>query len=495
MCVALRALDYATSITYPDHHDGGCCRQWPYNPIGRFPLQAERGFTMGRGKGKHLSRENREVIESGIRNRDPARAIARRIGVSPSTVTREVKAHRTVREKKLSRTEKASLRCAKHGSCQASGTACPKCSTKLTVCKDCKTRRCVLTCEDYKPRMCPTTQAWPYVCPEECPKRAWCGLPKCSYDAGDADAAYRETLSASRSGICATKEELDVMNALVVPLAKQGQSLEAIWAEHGDELPVCVRSGYRYQQLGAIGLASLDMPRKVRLLPRKRPEPDGTKRERVDRTGRTYDDFEALPLEDRVRVVQGDSVEGFEWNNSDILSLHFVSRTFQLYLKKDVKGSPAPVVSWLDVIERELGSPEAFEEVCGILLVDRGSEFNDWAGMERSCLVDGARRCRVFYCDAMDSNQKSQAERNHERLRRILPKGRSDFDKLSVWDVAVCCSHVNSYPLVRKSGTFRPIEAATDLIPRHLLDALGVERVPADEVVLKPYLMTHAVEQ
>ena len=450
---------------------------------------------MTRKKGKHLSRENREVIESGVRNGDSARAIAKRIDASPSTVTREVRAHRSVKEKKLSPKEKASLRCAKHNSCQASGTACSKCSTKLTNCKDCRTRRCILTCPDYEPKMCPTTEKWPYVCPEGCPKRGWCGLPKCGYDAGDADTSYRETLSSSRSGICCTQEELDAMNAIVVPLAKQGQSLEAIWAEHAGELPVCVRSAYKYQELNAVGLTSLDMPRKARLLPRKRADTGGPGRERVDRTGRTYDDFKALPVEEQARVVQGDSVEGFEWNGSDILSLHFVALAFQLYLKKAVKSSPAPVVAWLDAIERELGSPEAFEEIFGILLLDRGSEFDDWAGMERSCLVEGARRCRVFYCDAQNSNQKSQAERNHERLRRILPKKRSDFDKLSVWDVAVCCSHVNSYPLARKSGTFRPIEAAAALIPQHLLDALGVERVPADEVVLKPYLMAHAVEQ
>ena len=450
---------------------------------------------MPRRKGKHLSRENREVIEAGIRNHDSARAIARRIDASPSTVTREVKAHRTVTEKKLSAKERASLRCARRESCQKSGTACPKCSTKLTNCKECRTRRCILTCPEYGPRMCPTTESWPYVCPEGCSKRSWCGRPKCSYDAGDADAAYRETLSSSRSGICATQAELDAMNEIVVPLAKQGQSFEAIWAEHAGELPVCVRTGYRYQALAAIGLASLDMPRKARLLPRSRPEAGGPRRERVDRAGRTYDDFDELPVEDKARVVQGDSVAGLERNGSDILSLHFVALAFQLYLKKGVKSSPAPVVAWLDVIERELGSPEAFEEVFGILLLDRGAEFDDWAGMERSCLVEGAVRCRVFYCDEMNSNQKSQAERNHERLRRILPKRRSDFDKLSVWDVAVCCSHVNSYPLVRKSGTFRPIEAAAALVPQHLLDALGVERVPADEVVLKPYLMAHAVEQ
>jgi len=463
--------------------------------MARFPLRAERGLIMTRKKGKHLSRENREVIEAGIRGGDPARAIAKRIDASPSTVTREVRAHRTVREKKLSPKERASFRCANRESCQASGTACPKCSTKLTSCKDCRTRQCVLTCPDYEPRMCPTTQSWPYVCPERCPKRGWCGLPKCSYDAGDADASYRETLSSSRSGICCTQAELDAMNAIVVPLAKQGQSFEAIWAEHAGELPVCVRSAYRYQALGAVGLASVDMPRKARLLPRKRTGAAGAKRERVDRTGRTYDDFNELPVADKARVVQVDSVEGYERNRSDILSLHLVAHAFQVYLKKAVKASPVPVVTWLDVIERELGSPEAFEEVLGILLLDRGSEFDDWAGMERSCLVPGARRCRVFYCDEMNSNQKSQAERNHERLRRILPKGRSDFDKLSVWDVAVCCSHVNSYPLARKSGTFRPIEAAAAVIPQHLLDALGIERVPADEVTLKPYLMAHAVEQ
>ncbi|MBQ3302649.1 MAG: helix-turn-helix domain-containing protein [Eggerthellaceae bacterium] len=450
---------------------------------------------MTREKGKHLSKENREAIESGVRNGDSARAIARRIDVSPSTVTREVKAHRTVREKRASQADRASAKCARYASCQASGTACAECSTRFTNCKRCRTRRCWLSCPDFELRMCEETEKWPYVCPGGCPKRGWCALPKCSYDAGDAHGAYKETLSSSRSGICCTQEELDAMNAIVVPLAKQGQSFEAIWAEHAGELPVCVRSAYKYQELNAVGLTSLDMPRKARLLPRKRPEAVGAGRERVDRTGRTYDDFNRLPVGDKARVVQGDSVEGYDWNTSDILSLHLVAHTFQIYLKKAAKSSPAPVVAWLDAIERELGSPEAFEEVFGIMLLDRGAEFDDWAGMERSCLVEGARRCRVFYCDAQNSNQKSPAERNHEQLRRILPKKRSDFDKLSVWDVAVCCSHVNSYPLARKSGAFRPIEAAAALIPRRLLDALGIERVPADEVTLKPYLMAHAVEQ
>jgi IS30 family transposase len=288
-----------------------------------------------------------------------------------------------------------------------------------------------------------------------------------------------------------TSKELDDLNALVVPLVRQGQSFEAIWATHAGELPVCVRSAYNYQEAGILDTANIELPRKVRM--RKRNRNESAKRDRVDRTGRTYDDFKALPLEDQVRVVQGDSVEGYEDNRQDILSLHLVARAFQFYLPKKHADSAA-VIAWLDVMERACGSREAFMAVFDILLVDRGVEFDDWEGMEGSCLEPGKRRCRVFYCDAMKSNQKSQCERNHEQLRRLLPKKRSDFDALSVWDVAVCCSHVNSYPNADR-GNKCPFELLGGLLPQTLLDELGISQVAPDDVVLKPYLMAHAVIQ
>ena len=441
--------------------------------------------------GKHLTLENREVIEQGIRDGDSASRIARRLRVSPSTVTREAKAHRTVRAKKLRPGEKASLRCAKRASCSKSGSACPKCSTKYTNCKDCRTRRCVLTCPDFEPKTCPETRSWPYVCPDGCGKRGGCGYPKCSYRASEAQAAYEATLSSARSGVCATEAEIAAANRLMAPLVRQGWSFEAIWLERGRELPFGLRTAYRYQEKGLLGVAAIEMPRKVRRLPKKKARRPG--KPRVDRSGREFADFEALPLAERARAVQGDSVEGLEGNSTDILSLHFLASSLQLYLKK-AKGSPEATVTWLDAMEAELGSPEAFRAVVPLLLLDRGVEFDDWAGMERSCLVEGASRCRVFYCDPMESNQKAQCERNHEQLRRILPKGRSDLDALSGWDVAACCSHVNSYPIGRLGGKCA-IEASEGSVPRELLAFLGVERVPAAEVCLRPWLMAHAVEQ
>lgn len=444
---------------------------------------------MPESKGRHLTKANREVIEDGLRAGRSARRIAAMAGVSPSTVTREVKANRTVIELKRRRGICLASRCVRYADCQRSGSACAGCSTKLTTCKRCMARVCIDRCPDFERKMCPTTERWPYVCPDACPRRGGCGYPKCRYDAADADAAYRARLSSSREGANLTDAELESMRALVGPLVRRGQSFEAIWAAHADELPCGVRTAYSYQAKGLLGLADPHLPRKARLRKRSEPKPPG--RERVDRSGRTYGDFEGLPIAERARVVQLDSVVGLQRNSHDVMSVHIAARAFQIYLYKG-HGSPTAVVAWLDAIERSMGSPEAFEAAFGVMLCDRGVEFDDWEGMERSCLEPGARRCRVFYCDAMNSNQKSQAERNHQQLRRILPKGRSDFDALSAYDVAVCCSHVNSYPSAGRGGRC-PFELLGDLLPQALLDDLGLARVPADEVTLRPDLMAHAV--
>lgn len=444
---------------------------------------------------KHMTEENREVIEFGIAQGDSAGTIAKRIGVNKSSVTREVKKNRTVKEKNAQHGANLALRCVHYNDCSVSGGACRKCSTRLTACKHCRTHNCIYSCPDFERRMCLVTKKWPYVCPPICMKQAHCGFPKCTYTARSAHALYRGRLSSSREGIDLTEQELEDMKAIVVPLVKKGHSFEAIWATHAHELPVGVRCAYNYQDAGLFGITHLDLPRKMRMKKRmsSADKSDGLKRERVDRTGRSYDDFNNLSLQDKARVVQIDSVEGFQENIRDILSLHLVARNFQIYVSK-IHGDAQSTVAWFDTMERACKTRAAFEAAFGIVLVDRGVEFDDWEGMERSCLELGQRRCRVFYCDAMNSNQKSQAERNHEQLRRILPKGRSDFDKLSAWDVAVCCSHVNSYPIMDR-GSKCAFDLLGGVLEQSLLDELGLTRVAPDDVILKPYLMRHAVAQ
>ena len=445
-------------------------------------------FTMPEYKNAHLTQANREVIEDGLREGQSASRIAAKINVSKSTVTREVKANRTCRLPDRRNLRHASL-CVHYKECMHVCDVCGKCNMRDQKCRYCRTKDCTAECADFKPIECEFTSRWPYVCTDACHKGSNCPLPKFSYRAAGADAASRTRLSSARTGIDIDPESLGKMVATVKKLLSQGQSPEAIWAEHSDELPVGIRTFYNYVNMGVMGMSNMDLPRKVRYKQRKHDN-GSPKESRIDRTGRTYADFLELSLDERVMVAQADTVLGFESNRQRILSLHLVAASFQFYLLHD--GTSASTVAAFDALETYLGSVEAFRAVFGIVLADRGSEFNDFAGMERSVLADGEKRCRVFYCDPMRSCQKGACEKNHEELRKILPKGRSDFDALSAVDVAVLCSHVNSYPRPGRRGA-RPYDLAEPMVPKELIENLGIERVAADEVMMSPKLLPHAI--
>ena len=444
---------------------------------------------MPENKGKHLTLEDRQVIEDAIRDGLGCRATAARLHVAPSTVSREVEQNRTAT---LTRRKdfKPGQNCVHYKECEEVGTACKNCTTYKTRCRSCRTRKCIDLCGKFELRTCPDTQGWPWTCPPRCEKSGRCSYPRMRYSAQAAQNSYEARLVSAREGVAITPEQMAQMMLTVDKLVKQGWSIEAIYAEHGGEMPVGIRTCYTYIDKGFAGVSNIELPRKVRYKPRKKSKEPG--RDRVDRAGRAYDDFKALPIEEQVRVVQADSVIGFEHNVQSILTLHLVRHSFQLYLLQAGLAARFTVAAF-DAIETYLGSPGAFEAVFGIVLADRGVEFDDWAGMERSCLKEGARRCRVYYCDPMRSDQKAEAEKNHEELRRVLPKGRSDFDALSAVDVAAVCSHVNSYPRPARKGRC-PYDLAAPELPAELLGNLGIVRVPADDVLLRPALVAHAVE-
>lgn len=437
-----------------------------------------------------MGKDSRVQIEEGIRRGDSARSIAAAVGVSPSTVVREVRTNRTLTERKRRPGANLAVRCARYRECDAVGTACEGCATAYVRCKACRTRSCIDSCPRFELNTCPETRSWPYVCPRGCPRRSHCGYPTCRYRAEEAQAAHDARLRSSRSGVDATEEELARINALVAPLVRHGHSFEAICAAH-PEVGVSARTLYNYQAAGILETSDVELPRKARVRPRKRRRERG--RPRVDRTGREYADFLALPDAERARACQLDSVEGRSGEATDVLSVHMVARKVQLYLKK-AHADASSTVARLDDLERAMGSRAAFEAAFGVLLADRGVEFDDFEGMEGSCLEPGGRRCRVYYCDPQQTDQKSECERNHEQLRRILPKGRTSMDRLSAADVAECCSHVNSYPLASLGGIC-PLDNLGALVPPRALGALGIRRVPSDRVVLRPSLMRHAVDQ
>ena len=231
---------------------------------------AGRETVMRDGKRKHMDKDSRVIIEEGIGRGDSAWKIAREAGTSPSTVTREVKANGTLKEKKWTPGANLSVRCAHRKECTRVGSACAGCGSRTVRCRDCRARSCIDACPDFELLMCLVTERWPYVCPEGCRERQTCSYPKSRYRAEEARAAHDARLVSSRKGIDLTADELERLNAKVAPLVRQGWSFEAICTELGDGLGVYLRLLYNYQADGILDISSVELPRKARLRPRKR---------------------------------------------------------------------------------------------------------------------------------------------------------------------------------------------------------------------------------
>ena len=123
-----------------------------------------------------------------------------------------------------------------------------------------------------------------------------------------------------------------------------------------------------------------------------------------------------------------------------LLTLHFVQSCFMV--ARLLPDHTAKCVNdAIDEVARLLG-PRRFRILLAVILTDNGTEFSNPSRIERD--AKGRARCRVFYCDPLHTNQKSQCERNHEYIRFVLPKG-SSFDALTQSDVDRVLSHVNSY--------------------------------------------------
>ena len=94
---------------------------------------------------------------------------------------------------------------------------------------------------------------------------------------------------------------------------------------------------------------------------------------------------------------------------------------------------------------------------------------------------------QLYYCDPLASFQKPNVELNHEFIRKILPKGRS-FDDLTQSDISLMMSHINSYSR-EKLNDKSPFDMFGFIYGYDVLEKLGIFKVPANEILLKPSLL------
>jgi IS30 family transposase len=181
-------------------------------------------------------------------------------------------------------------------------------------------------------------------------------------------------------------------------------------------------------------------------------------------------------------VVEMDSVIG-RIGGKVLLTLIFKSCDLMLAFIRD-RNTSQSVIDRFDAMYDLFGA-ELFRRLFPVILTDNGSEFSNPRALEFD--PQGNRRTRIFYCDPHSAFQKPNVELNHEFIRKILPKGTS-FDSFGQSDVNVMMSHINSYSR-EKLGDKSPFDLFSFLYGRDILTKLGLWRVPANDIILRPSLM------
>ena len=365
-------------------------------------------------RGKHLSKEERNIIESMLTQSYSLTYIAKTISRDKTTISKEIKNHRKLkypdnitRNLCINRSKCKLFNCDKHKSCYD--------------------------------MFCPSLKKSPYVC-NGCEKKYYCRLVKYYYDAREANNEYLDTLSSSRTGIRLSKQEENDIEKVIYDLIKiKNQSVNEIYINNPDILTFSKPTFYSYVNNGVFHLKNIDLRRKVSYKPRE----NGKKITRKDskiRIKRTYEDFlNFSSLHPNFSIVEMDTVEGTKGGKVFLTFLFRKSNLMLIFLLES--KTMEWVIHVFDSLKKTLG-PTLFKSLFRIVLTDNGPEFFDPDSIER---FNGKKIINLFYCDPGKSWQKGSIEKNHEYIRYVLPKG-STFDFLTQDDVNLLSNHINNTP-------------------------------------------------
>ena len=427
-------------------------------------------------KNKHLTDLERLEIEHALRQCTSLKKIAAKLGKHHSTLSREILSRRIASDKGAF--GRVTNRCTHRADCDRRQLCMdkPDCVRRCTTCPHCNR-----ICPDFQEDVCAKLSRAPFVC-NGCKEESRCVLRKQYYIHKTAHRNYRDVLVQARCGANITEAELLSLDALISPLIKKGQSIHHILVNNPDRFDLHLKTIYRYVAGSLLAAKNGDMPRVCMLKPRAR-KPVEHKIDTQCRIGRTYADYLSfIAANPDIPTVEMDTVVGRR-GGKVLLTLQFVRPGFMLAFLRDRNDSQ----SVIDVFGRlwTLAGADRFRRLFPVLLTDNGSEFSNPKALELD--PAGQRRTRVFYCDPRATNQKSRIERNHEFIRMVLPKG-SSFDHLSQADVDTLMSHVNSYsrPSLQDKS---PCDLFAFLHGTELLDQLAIQKIPANEILLKPRLI------
>ena len=332
-------------------------------------------------------------------------------------------------------------------------------------------------CPLFEARECGRWKSWPYCC-NGCPESRFCSDRKRYYDCVDANSLSIGKRHEPRVYKGISDAEVAKMDSIVSEGVLKGQSLHHVWESDAELRDICCeRTVRRYVYAGYLSVKAHQLPRYVRYSHKY----DYSEKKPVNvarMLGRTYSDYRMyVESHPEANLWQYDSVEGKATDKKAILTITYPEFRFQFgYLIS--KGNAQSVLRKLKTLRKLLGADYAAAFECN--LSDNGPEFAGFHGIEEWGV-------RAFFTNPYRSTDKASCERNHEFIRYVIPKGRS-LDGLTQEKVETLFSHVNSY--VRGSNENRtPYDLMAARFGEGFMEAIGVKRIPAKDVLLKPSLL------
>ncbi|HHG7722858.1 TPA: IS30 family transposase [Streptococcus pneumoniae] len=384
-------------------------------------------------KHKHLTLSERNDIQLGLERGETFKAIGQSILKDTTTVSKEVKRNKQVRES---------------------------------------------TCDNLP---CPLLDKAPFVC-NGCPKRRQnCGYKKTFYLAKQAQKQYEQTLVEAREGTPLNSKTFWDMDKVISEGVKKGQHIYHILKTHN--LDVSSSTVYRHIRKGYLSIAPIDLARAVKFKERRKSKLPSIPKEA--KKGPSYEDFQNyLVLNQLDSWLEMDTVLG-RIGGKVLLTFNLSFCNFIFARLLDNKTALEVTKHLYDIKNTLHQADKDFFQLFPGILTDNGGEFARVDDIE----MDVRGESTLFFCDPNRSDQKGRIEKNHTLIRDILPKGTS-FDNLTQEDINLVCSHVNSVKRAALNGK-SAYELFAFTYGEEIPKLLGISKIPAEDVYQSSKLLQH----
>ena len=384
-------------------------------------------------KHKHLTLSDRNDIQLGLERGETFKAIGQSILKDPTTVSKEVKRNRQVRES---------------------------------------------TCHNLP---CPLLDKDPFVCNGYSKRRQNCGYKKIFYLVKQSQKQYEQTLVEAREGTPLNSQTFWDIDKVISDGVKKGQHIYHILKTHN--LDVSSSTVYRHIRKGYLSIAPIDLARAVKFKERRKSKLPSIPKEA--KKGRSYEDFQNyLSLNQLDYWLEMDTVMG-RMGGKVLLTFNLSFCNFIFARLLDNKTALEVTKHLYDIKNTLYQADKDFFQLFPVILTDNGGEFARVDDIE----MDVRGESKLFFCDPNRSDQKGRIEKNHTLIRDILPKGTS-FDNLTQEDINLVCSHVNSVKRAALNGK-SAYELFAFTYGEEIPKLLGISKIPAEDVCQSSTLLQH----